>query len=194
MAIHKSNWLTLLAAAGLFSGSLVYAPPPRAMNFGDFMNPGKWMGGSGNRDDDWYEYGPESYGPPPGVLPYGAPYGAPYGMPYGFSPYGGGPGYGTPGYYGAPGWRPAAPAVTPPAATAPAAASRPPSSKNVKSAEIEALRRRIEELEAKQPAYTAPPPSDWGSRPAPGNWSASPAQPPGSGWGSAPAFRPMDKY
>jgi hypothetical protein len=50
------------------------------------------------------------------------------------------------------------------------------------------LRRRIEELEAKQqPSYAAPPP--------PAEWSAPSSPPPsGSGWGAAPAFRPMDKY
>jgi hypothetical protein len=74
-----------------------------AMNFGDMMNPSKWMGDNKNRDrddrrGDWpgYGYGGPGYG-------YGGP-GWGYGGPgYGY----GGPGwgYGAPGYgYGAPGW------------------------------------------------------------------------------------------
>jgi hypothetical protein len=182
--------LTALAATGIVGAMLVYAPVSQAFNFGDMMNPGKWMGGKGDRYDDWDEGGPYGGGP------WGGPYGGgPYGGgPYGGGPWGpgggygapyGGPGYGAPGLYGAPGYRPTP--VVPAAPTAPRSSSSSSSSENVKSAEIEALKRRIEELETKQqaPAYTAPPPSSWGSS----NPSSS-----GSDWGSAPAFRPLNKY
>jgi hypothetical protein len=182
---RKTRLIAALATA--VAAGAAYTPVIHAINFGDFMNPGKWMGGGNDYDDEYYEYGPGPYGPPGpggpyGPGPYGAgPYGAgPYGAP-GYGPYGGGPGFGAPGYYGAPGPRPA------PAAPSAPASSSSSSSENVKSAEIEALRKRIEELEAKQqPAYAAPPPADWGT--------PSGSAPAGGGWGSAPAFRPMDKY
>jgi hypothetical protein len=67
-----------------------------AINFGDMMNPSKWMGGNKNRDRDDRDY----YGPGYG---YGGP-GWGYGGPgYGYG--GPGYGYGGPGYgYGGPGW------------------------------------------------------------------------------------------
>jgi hypothetical protein len=63
----------------------------------------------------------------------------------------------------------------------------------VKDAEIEALKRRIEELETKDaPPPPPPPPSDWGSPPGPsGDWDKRGSS---SDWGAAPAFRPMGKY
>ncbi len=83
-----------------------------AVNFGDMMNPSKWMGGNKDRDRDYddgrwggpgYGYGGPGYG-------YGGPgygYGGP-GYGYGGPGYGyGGPGYGYggPGYgYGGPGY------------------------------------------------------------------------------------------
>lgn len=84
-----------------------------AFDFGNMMNPSKWMGG--NRDRDRYEDGP--WGPPgygvgpgygyggPGGYGYGPGYGAPgiYGPGYGGGPAGFGPGYGAPGPYGVPG-------------------------------------------------------------------------------------------
>ena len=183
-----TRFLTALAVAGAIGTAIGYAPVSQAFKFGDMMNPGKWMGGGKDRYDD-DEYGPGPYGPygggpygggpgaygPPGYGPYG---GGPYGGgPYGGGPYGVGPRYGAPGYSGAPGYR-----AAPPAPSAPAASSS--ASRNTKSAEIEALKRRIDELEAKQtePSYAAPPASDWGS--------SAPAQ----DWGSAPAFRPQGKY
>jgi hypothetical protein len=174
VSIQKSRHLAALAIVGTLAAGAAYTPVSMAINFGDFMNPGKWMGGGNDYDDD---YGP--YGPPG---PYGGPYGpGPFGPgPYGAGPYAA-PGYGAPGYYGAPGRRP------PAAAPQTSSSSSSSSSHNVKSAEIEALRKRIEELEAKQqPGYAPPPPADWGAPPS--------SAPPSSGWGSAPAFRPMDKY
>ena len=83
-----------LAAVVGFTG---YVPPAQAINFGDMMNPSRWMGGGKNRDryDDYYDdYGPYGgpwgggpWGGPYGGGPYGGPYGAPYGVPYG-APYG----------------------------------------------------------------------------------------------------------
>jgi len=70
---------------------LLLANTSHAFNFGNMMNPSKWMGS--NKDDDYYDR--RDY---PG---YG--YGGPgWGYPgYGY----GGPGWGYPGYgYGAPGW------------------------------------------------------------------------------------------
>jgi len=140
-------------------------PVANAFNFGDMMNPGRWFGGK-NRDryndyDDFGPYGPGPFGPYGGG-PYGGPYG---GGPWG-GPYGGAPGYGYPGAYGA------APYAAPPAAPArPAAPAQSSGSKG----EIDALKRRIEELESqtrRQPAQGAP----------------------SSDWPSAPAFRPMNQY
>jgi len=171
-----------LAAAGFIGAALAYSPMSQAFNFGDMMNPGKWMGGGDDRYDDYYEDGP--YGGPWGGGPYG------YGGPWGGGPWGGGPygygagpggGYGYPGAYGAP--RTAAPAQAPAAKSAPAASS----SSNVKDAEIEALKRRIDELETKQ-AAPVPPPSDWSDQS--GDWG-KPSTP--SDWGAAPAFRPRGK-
>jgi hypothetical protein len=151
--------LTIASLAAVV-GFTSYVPPVQAFNFGDMMNPGRWMGGK-NRDryDDYDDYGP--YGGPWGGEPWGGgPYGGgPYGGPYG--------GYGAPGYgYGAPGYM-GAPAAPPPAA-APAPAQSGSSSK----AEIDALKRRIEELESSQKSQQAPT----------------------SDWPSAPAFRPMNQY
>jgi hypothetical protein len=70
---------------------LLLASTSHAFNFGNMMNPSKWMGNSGDND----RYDRRDY---PG---YG--YGGPgWGYPgYGY----GGPGWGYPGYgYGAPGW------------------------------------------------------------------------------------------
>lgn len=154
-----------IASLAAIVGFTSYVPPVQAFNFGDMMNPGRWMGGK-NRDryDDYYDdYGP--YGGPWGGGPWGGgPYGGgPYGGPYG-APYGG---YGTPGYgYGAPGYM-GAPAAAPPAAAAPA------QSGSSGKSEIDALKRRIEELESSQRTQPPAPTSDWPS---------------------APAFRPMNQY
>jgi hypothetical protein len=172
--------LTLIAAAASVVGSLTYVPTAEAFGFGDMMNPSKWMGGK-NRDrdrydDDYYD-GPGGYGGGPGYG-YGGPgygYGGPgYGGPgYGYGAPGG-YGYGAPAYgapaYGAPGVAPAAPA-------APAAA--PATTRSSSASEIEALKRRIDELETSQRT----------GRPA-----SAPAPATSSDWPSAPAFRPMSKY
>jgi len=76
-------------------GSLILATNVQAFDFGDMMNPSKWMGG---RNNDRYS----DYGPGPGYG-YGGP-GYGYGGPgYGYG--GPGYGYGGPGYgYGGPGY------------------------------------------------------------------------------------------
>jgi hypothetical protein len=174
--------IKLLSALSLATVVAVtgYVPVANAFNFGDMMNPSRWMGGGRNRDRDGYgdEYG-DDYGP------YGGPWGGgPYGGgPYGGAPYGGygygAPGYGVPGGYGAPGYGApggyGAPAYGAPiAAPAAPAAQGPSSSGGGNKAEIDALKRRIDELESQQ----------------------RPAQPSSQGgeWPSAPAFRPMNQY
>ena len=91
----------LVAVGTVTAFGLIASTPVQAANFGDIMNPGKWFGGSNNRD--WDDY----YGPGYGHRGYGYPgYGYP-GYGYGGYPgygYGGYPGYGYGGYpgYGAP--------------------------------------------------------------------------------------------
>ena len=72
------------SAVALGLGSLLLVTGAQAMDFGNMMNPSKWMGGGNN--DRYYGGGPG----------YGGP-----GYGYGGGPagYGGGPGYG----YGGPG-------------------------------------------------------------------------------------------
>ncbi|NEV63893.1 hypothetical protein [Thiorhodococcus minor] len=145
--------LTLTTAATL----MAFAPVSQAFNFGNMMNPSRWMGGSNDRYDDRYD---EPYwgGPYGGGYGYPGAYGSPYGMPYGAPGFGMPPaGYGAPGYGGAP--------------ATPQAAPQAPSSS---SSEVEALKRRIEELEARQQSQQRPPASN--------------------DWPSAPAFRPMNQY
>lgn len=156
--------LSILAVAAL-AVTLVHVPVTHAFNFGNMMNPSRWMGGDRDRDDDYPPGG--AYGPPGYGYPYGG-YGAPYGVP----------GYGAP----FPGYAPP-PAYPAPAAAAPAA---PPSAGTADSAEVQALKRRVEELEAQQRGASAPPPA--------GDWPSQPAPPPSSDWPSAPAFRPMNQY
>jgi hypothetical protein len=88
------------AGTALSLAALIAAAPAQAMNFGDMMNPGKWMGGNDN--DDYYDgpYGYPGYGYPG---PYGYPgygYGGYPGYGYGYPGYGYGgyPGYGPQGY------------------------------------------------------------------------------------------------
>lgn len=156
MSLMPIKILTVASLAAVV-GFTAYVPPVHAFNFGDMMNPGRWMGGGKNRDrydDDYYgDYGP--YGGPWGGGPYGGPYGAPYGAPMG--------GYGAPGYMGAPMAAPMA---------APSAPAVPPQSGSSSQGEIDALKRRIEELEAGQRSQPAP----------------------AADWPSAPAFRPMNQY
>lgn len=140
--------LALSAAAAI----LVYAPVSQAFNFGNMMNPNRWFGGDRDRYDDRYE-DPYWGGPHGAAGPYGG-YGYPgvYGAPYGV------PGFGVPptGYGAVP-------------APAPVQSAQP--QPKVDPSEVEALKRRIEELESRQPV-----------------------QPPPPGWPSAPAFRPMNQY
>ena len=171
--------LSALSLAALVAAG-TWTPPAEALNFGNMMNPSRWMNGGGRDryydDGPWGGWGgPGSWGGPygggygPG---WGAPYGGygpgwggPYGAPYG-APYGGAPGYG----WGAPGWGAPAPATPP---TAGAASDR---------GEVEALKRRVQELEASQPQPPAVPPM-----------GTPPAAPPARDWPAAPVFRPVDK-
>ncbi len=140
--------------------AVAYAPASHS-----FFNPFSWMDGD-RYDDDYYGHyggpGPYGYGPP-GYAPGYA------------GPYGGGPGYfGHPGFYGAPGYY-GAPGV---GGNMPAAPTRPAeSSGSDQTREIEALKRRIEELEADRQPRMAPP-----------------ALPGATDWPSSPAFRPQDGY
>ncbi len=160
MSLNPLKTLSALSLAAVV-GVTGYVPVAQAFNFGDMMNPSRWMGGGRNRDryDDGYgDYGPYGGGPWGGG-PYGGPYGGgPYGAPFG--------GYGVPGY-GGPGYG------APMAAPAPAAPAAPAQSSSSNQGEIDALKRRIEELEASQRQ----------SQPAPS-----------TEWPSAPAFRPMNQY
>jgi hypothetical protein len=177
---NKTLKTLAIAAAASIAGSLTYTPVAQAFGFGDMMNPSKWMGGR-NRDrydDDYYDggYGGPGFGGP-GFGGPGYGYGGP-GYGYGGPGFGG---YGVPGYgYGAPGY--GAPAVAAPVPAAPAAApaqsSSQSSTRSSSASEIEALKRRIDELEASQ-------------RPSPSSSTQAPAA---ADWPSAPAFRPINKY
>jgi len=131
-----------------------FTTPAQAVNFGNMMNPNRWMGGR----DRYYDDGP--WGGPWGGG-YGNPWGGGYGAPWG-GPYGG-PGYGygypTPGYgNGAPGY----PGT--PAAAGPLSAPRQGSAATQE--EVEALKRRIQELEAAQtPRGPAVPADTWPAAP-----------------------------
>jgi len=156
----------ILAAAGILGMSLTHSPVSRAFDFGDMMNPGRWMGGSRDRNDDYH----------------GGPYAGPWGDPYGGGPWGGawsgyGPGPYGGGPYGVPGYRGAVPT---PAPTAPAA--KVPSAPVTGSSEIDALKRRIKELESQQQRQSfVSPPND------------RRATPPSSDGGSELTFRPIDQ-
>jgi hypothetical protein len=165
--IRKGNIFSILLTAAFVATA--YAPASQAFNFGDMMNPGKWMGGKKNYDD----YGPGGYGGPGGPYGpggYGGPggpygpggYGGPggpygpggYGGPGGPAPYGGapyGPGQvGAPGGYGPPGGYGQTPSVTAPPA---------PQRSGDQSERIRELQQRIEQLEAEQqPRQPAPSP------------------------------------
>ena len=165
MSLNPLKTLSVLSLAAVV-GVTGYIPVAQAFNFGDMMNPSRWMGGGRNRDR-YDDYG--DYGGPWGGGPYGGPWGGgPWGGggPYG-GPYGGYGGYGAPGF-GAPGYG------APLAAPAPVAPAAPAQSSSSNQGEIDALKRRIEELEASQRQSQQPAPS--------------------SDWPSAPAFRPMNQY
>jgi hypothetical protein len=95
-SVTKQKRIIFSVVLTLGGGCLAVAPGVQAIDFGNMMNPSKWMGGNNDRYDDYYDYGP--YGPYGG---YGPGW---YGSPYGHGPYGG-YGYGYPGYgYGYPGY------------------------------------------------------------------------------------------
>lgn len=157
LSVSKSSRVTsTLVTSALATVLMVHAPLTEAFNFGNMMNPSRWMGN--DRYDDRYD-DPYWGGPYGGGYGYPGAYGSPYGMPYPV------PGYGAPGYGAVP-VVPVAPSVSAPVQT--------PDT----SSEVEALKRRIEELEAKQQTqpYARPPQSRSGD------------------WPSTPAFRPMDQY
>ncbi|MDH3561063.1 MAG: hypothetical protein OEN52_08955 [Gammaproteobacteria bacterium] len=148
----------------LMAAGLLLAYPAVAVDFGNMMNPSKWMGGNKDNDDyvgppPGYGYGGEpgyGYGGAPGG--YGGAPGGYGGAPggYGGAPggYGGAPGGygGAPGGYGgAPGGYGGAPAYGAPAA-------------DPDAAEIERLKQRIKKLEE---ASKAPQPPRTGGSPAP---------------------------
>ena len=149
--IHRTRLALTLSA--WFAG-LAAAPVGHAFNFGDMMNPSRWMNGGDRHYDDRY-YDDPFYGGPYGGYGYPGVYGVPHANPYAV------PGFGAP------------PTGYPAPAYAPAPAAPPGTADN--TSEVEALKRRIEELEAQQPPRQASPP---------------PAAP---DWPSAPAFRPMDQ-
>ena len=196
-----------LAAAVLFALGAVSTA--QAVDFGDMMNPGKWFGGS--KDRDIPPYGPEmpppgyGYDAPPygfgGAGPYG--YGAPaYGPPAGGAPGVPGAGYGAPAY-GAP--PPAAygqqmPPPVPGYAQPPGpgygqAPVAPSPSGGGSDARIRELERRIQELESAQRG--SQPPRGAGSMPyqqmpqyrsGPRSGMSGMSGMPGTG-----GFRPMDQ-
>ncbi|MTW21271.1 hypothetical protein [Allochromatium palmeri] len=145
VSVKPKPTLAILALSGAVA-IMAYTPVSHAFNFGNMMNPNRWFGGDRDRyDDPYWGGGPYGYGYP-GV--YGAPYGPPYGAP----------GLGVPpaGYGAVP-------------AQAPAPSTQP----QIDPGEVEALKRRIEELESRQQGPSQPQPPEWPS---------------------APAFRPMNQY
>jgi hypothetical protein len=159
MGIPKHRLLALVTALGV---AAAVAAPVQAVNFGDMMNPGKWMGGKKDRDDlppPGYGYGQGPYGAPPPGGYYGQPAGPGYGGGYpggGAYPggaYPGGAGAYPGGAYPGGGYDPyqqgyggAAPAYPAPTYSAPAAT--PSSTGDTSSDEkIRRLERRIQQLE-----------------------------------------------
>jgi len=133
-----------LVTAGIMGMALAYNPVSRAFDFSDMMNPGKWMGSNRDRNDGYH----------------GRPYAGPWGNPYGRGPWGGhGPvPYGS-GPYGMPGYPGAVPSPvrTKPTTKAPAASA-------AGSSEIDALKRRIRELESQQQQQPPAPLPTTGAR------------------------------
>jgi len=142
---------TLTTTAGLMGMSLAYNPVSRAFDFGDMMDPGRWMGGGRDRNNDYYDYGGPYVGPWGG--PYGGgPWAGPWGG-YGPAPYGDGL-YGIPG--GIPRYRNNVPPAVPRAPTA-----KVPSAPVTGSSGIDELKRRVKALESRQqPQSSASPPDD----------------------------------
>ena len=172
MSPNARKLLATLTTAGIMGTSLAYNPVSHAFDFGDMMNPGRWMGGGRDRNDDYYDYS----GPYAG--PWGGPYGGgPWGG-YGPAPYGGGP-YGIPRYRGT---------VPPPVPTVPKVPAAPtakvPAAPVASNSEIDALKQRLEALESQQqqqqqPRSSASPPDD------------RRAVPPSGDGNSKLTFRPM---
>jgi hypothetical protein len=143
----KNTMMT--GSAAIIAAGLLFAQSGLAFDFGNVMNPSKWMGGNKDRDryDDYYDRG---YGYPGGPgYGYGAPGYAPGG--YGGAPgYGyGAPGYGSapaPGYGGAPGYD-----VAPGQPAAPAYGAAPgygaPAGGDNSAEQIEQLQDRVRVLE-----------------------------------------------
>jgi hypothetical protein len=178
---HAYRLLAAMAAAGIVSASLVHSPIANAFDFGNMMNPSKWLGGGRDHYDDYYDgpYGGPWDGPYRGGPFDGGPWGGPWGW-NGPGPYGGGP-YGSPGAYpGVPAYG-GAPQRVP---AAPAAKAPSPPQASTSSNEIDELKRRIEELESQQKAVMQPS----------GEWDSAPSSPSSHDWEAAPAFRPMGKY
>ena len=183
MKHRTTSYSAVLAVAALLLANNAFA-----FNFGNMMNPSKWMDNDDDYYDDEYYGGPGPYGPPPGY--YGGP---------GFAPGYGAPGYGAPGYgapgYGAPGYGGGY--------AAPAAPSAPPQGYgpdhnlpdthssyeyNRDKEEIARLKERIRKLEqASQQAPAPAAPSIYGNQPAYGSSQPAPATQPG--WGSQPAYQ-----
>ena len=152
--------LCTLLTAGLVAAAVGFTPEASAFNFGDMMNPGKWMGNK--KRDNYDDLPPPGYGGPPPGYGYGAApgYGG-YGPAPGYGPEAGAPpGYGAPapgGYgYGPEGGAPpgyggyAAPA---PVQQAPAPAQAPTSTADEQR--IRQLEQRIRQLES-QPRGPSP--------------------------------------
>ncbi|MFW5724337.1 MAG: hypothetical protein ACOCWF_07230 [Halochromatium sp.] len=161
---------------------VIAAPAVQATGFGDMFNPGRWFGGDDNDryydEGPWGPYGPGAYGVP-GYGPYGGYGYGPYGAPgYGHQA----PAYGAPGY-GAPPSQTAPAQPTPGAGSGSGSGSGSDSGENAKDREIEALKRRIEQLESRNAPQGRPQPPE-GRRGGDNE----------EGWPPAPAFRPMDQY
>lgn len=141
---------------------LLVAHAANAFDFGNMMNPSKWMGNKDRYDDDYYDrgYGYPGYGYGPGYAP-GGYYGGAPGYGYGVPAYGGAPAY---GYGVAPDY-----ATTPGATVAPAyggANGSPATSSSDANEQIERLQERIRALEEaarqqQQPAAATSP--AWGN-------------------------------
>ncbi|MEZ5542748.1 MAG: hypothetical protein R3F42_11980 [Pseudomonadota bacterium] len=170
--------ITTLRNCGLVAASLLLAGTAQAFDFGNMMNPSKWMGGKDKNDRYYDDYGP-GYGYPGGYGPgYGGP-GLEYGPGYGYGEPGYGPGYGGPGYgapgYGGPGYGAPAygndpgygwsygPDYSAPAGGAPAYSAPPPADTG-NAEEIKRLKERIRKLEQssqQQPAVWGQPGYDY---------------------------------
>jgi hypothetical protein len=138
MHTHHSRYRRFALSVAVFITCSSAAPLSYAIDFGDMMNPNRWLNGTRDRNDA---------PPPPPPPSYAPPYVAP--PPY---------------YHPTPGA---------PAAVSPTSAAD--------KAEIDALKRRIAELEAQQRTPVA--------QPAPRGLPTAPV----NELPAAPVFRPLDK-